>query len=198
MQHHSGVQKVVLIYNTSDYGDCVISDLNDIKNPLSELPEEATTFYNGDPKEEEKLKDFFNEEQKRYLVLEDTLFQGCEAPNVLYLVQGTNCHYGIGSNVRCSCLRAVQNLTIINVMDNDAHDDFTIENVLPCTQFIRCKKVIQSGKCGYKCKQCPTKYVVCSNCRHGCDKHEHPLKQIEMGKDEKEVCMCKATTNLHK
>ena len=84
---------------------------------LKPIPKEDIVYYDGDsglsgsekPGMQE-LEDYIDS-KKKFLVLHQDLFVGCEAPHIIYVVSGFEL-----SSTRCSFLRAIEQLNIVNVV----------------------------------------------------------------------------------
>ena len=185
-------------------------DKEDIKKGLMKEcknPEEIVLF---DGQEEIKeLKNFLDNKNKKYLVISDVLFLGCEAPQIIYIL---NDDYF--ANHRAPILRAVEQLAIIHLVSDDYYNSVTFGNVRKDPQFLQCLQMKTKYK--YVCETCFNKlnetkatkgeddeegekmeskkkqFVVCTNCRYGCDHDDHSIKPIykQFSKRKALNCMC--------
>ena len=150
------------------------------------------------------LKNFLDNKQKKYLVASEELFVGCEAPHIIYVL---NDDYF--ASHRCPLLRAVEELGIIHIISDDYYSSMTFENVRKDAEFLQCREV--ETKYRYFCKTCADKattedggggeeddlektkrFVVCTDCRFGCDHDDHDITPIykPFSKRKTKKCMC--------
>ena len=146
---------------------------DDIHNMLNQLgiPQQIIPYPcspSNQSQSTDKLKEFLNEQDK-ILICHQDLFVGCEASNIIYFVKDAT----LGESVRCSFLRASQNLIILcDYKSGLTFKGFNVEN-----KFLTCYG--QMEYVAYECITCLTtesmkrlqKYAsmkVCKGCKYAC------------------------------
>ena len=165
--------------------DSNIFNSNEIQMAISKTQTKHVNIFDPDnlssEENENNLKHFLNN-TNQILVVDQELFTGCEASNVIYL--GDDCSANLF--MRCALLRAVANLTLVFSIDNDDSIFTNFDGFELDTNKLKCYNTLKNYS--WKCDLCKNA-SICKSCSLFCHR-QHQLEEEDYSKNNGNPCQC--------
>ena len=186
-----------------------IFDSNEIANILATFKTEKVFTFDPDLQEEDisklQFEQFLSHTYDAVLISHQDYVTGIEACNVIYVMQGNS---NVDAMLRCTLLRAVQSLCIIDVFSDSSFYLSSLSGFRLNSSYIECTNTFSSNQYGLICKDCTEymkkalmrkedgeevdafeeKFTICFDCSFDC--HQGHVFEFDFNVINKE-CLCK-------
>ena len=176
-QYNSKDTKNLVVLYQGDSFKC-----NEIEKLLKKITTKKVNVFDPENLDDQSCENnliHFLSNEEQILVVEETLFTGCESPNIVCLISDDS--YGDDS-VRCALLRAVSHLTVILAINSDYEIYFNLDGLKLNSNYLKCAK---QSKYTFHCWSCNI-MDVCKCCLYLC----HNQHKIETGNSIRIKCEC--------
>jgi hypothetical protein len=158
---------------------------NEIRKKLKTITTKNVNVFDPENLDEqtcEKNLMHFLSNENQILVVEQSLFTGCESPHIICLVDDDSAN----DSMRCALLRAVSHLTLILAINNDSSYYFNLNGLTIQSKYLKCATQANHT---FHCESCNIPNV-CKSCLLFCHNQHQIQKKLNYYSNIYYRCEC--------